>query len=250
MKVSFLVPLALFAALAGLLYAGLERNPGVVSSPLVGRPLPAFALPGVQRGELRSDALGDSPSLLNVWASWCVACRAEHPLLLRLARSGEAPIYGLNYKDEREDAVQWLNRFGDPYRRSGHDRDGKVGLDLGVYGVPETFVIDREGRIAHKHVGPIAEEDWEETIRPLLRRICSARRRASRETARPASASVRWPESIDAGSTPRGRIGDRSRRPAWRTCRICPARILSYVFQIVIRFLGLIWRRPVGGNPG
>ena len=148
MKVSFLVPLALFAALAGLLYAGLERNPGVVSSPLVGRPLPAFALPGVQRGELRSDALGDSPSLLNVWASWCVACRAEHPLLLRLARSGEAPIYGLNYKDEREDAVQWLNRFGDPYRRSGHDRDGKVGLDLGVYGVPETFVIDREGRIA------------------------------------------------------------------------------------------------------
>ena len=171
MKVSFLVPLALFAALAGLLYTGLQRNPGVVSSPLVGRPLPAFTLPGVKRGELRSDALGDSPSLLNVWASWCAACRAEHPLLLRLARSGEVPIYGLNYKDEREDAVRWLERFEDPYRLSGHDLDGKVGLELGVYGVPETFVIDREGRIAHKHIGPIAEKDWEETIRPLLRRL-------------------------------------------------------------------------------
>ena len=171
MRVSFLVPLALFAALAGLLYTGLQRDPGVVASPLVGRPLPAFALPGVPRGELRSDEFGEAPSLLNVWASWCAACRAEHPLLLRLAASGEVPIYGLNYKDERADAKKWLDRFGDPYRRSGHDLDGKVGLDLGVYGVPETFVIDREGRIAHKHIGPIAEKDWEETIRPLLRRL-------------------------------------------------------------------------------
>ena len=171
MKVSFLVPLALFAALAGLLYAGLQRDPGVVASPLVGRPLPGFALPGLPRGELRSDDLGEAPSLLNVWASWCAACRAEHPLFLRLAASGEVPIYGLNYKDERADAMQWLDRFGDPYRLSGHDLDGKVGLDLGVYGVPETFVIDREGRIAHKHIGPITERDWEETIRPLLLRL-------------------------------------------------------------------------------
>jgi len=170
-KVSFLVPLALFAALAGLLYAGLERDPGVVASPLLGRPLPDFALPGLPHGELRSDDLGEAPSLLNVWASWCAACRAEHPLFLRLATSGEVPIYGLNYKDERADAMWWLDRFGDPYRRSGHDLDGKVGLDLGVYGVPETFVIDREGRIAHKHIGPISEEDWEETIRPILLRL-------------------------------------------------------------------------------
>ena len=97
--------------------------------------------------------------------------RAEHRLFLELAAGGEVPIYGLNYKDERADAVEWLRRLGDPYRTSGHDREGKVGLDLGVYGVPETFIIDRRGRIAYKHVGPIAEKDWEETIRPLLRRL-------------------------------------------------------------------------------
>ncbi len=173
MKVSFLVPLALFAALGGLLYSGLQRNPSVVSSPLVGRALPTFDLSGVRNAnrKLRSEDFRGEPAVLNVWASWCAACRAEHPLLLRLAKSGEVPIYGLNYKDERGDAVQWLDRFGDPYRRSGHDRAGRVGLDLGVYGVPETFVIDRDGRIAHKHIGPIAAKDWEETIRPLLRRL-------------------------------------------------------------------------------
>ena len=172
MKLSFLVPLAVFAALAGLLYAGLDRDPGAVPSPLVGRPIPSFVLPAVRdtSREIRAEDLGKAgPSLLNVWASWCAACRAEHPILL--AVSGEAPIYGLNYKDERGDAIGWLDRFGDPYRRSGHDREGKVGLDLGVYGVPETFVVDRGGRIVHKHVGPLAWEDWEETIRPLLRRL-------------------------------------------------------------------------------
>ena len=172
MKLSLLAPLAVFAALAGLLYAGLERDPSAVPSPLVGRPLPAFVLPAVRGAEdgLRSEDLGEEgPALLNVWASWCAACQDEHPLLL--AVSGEAPIYGLNYKDERRDAVEWLDRFGDPYRRSGHDREGRVGLDLGVYGVPETFVVDRGGRIVHKHVGPLAAKDWEETIRPLLRRL-------------------------------------------------------------------------------
>ena len=171
MKVPFLIPLALFVALAGLLYVGLERNPGLVASPLVGRTIPAFVLPGVRGDGLRSEMLAGEPSLLNVWASWCAACRVEHPLLLRIAAGGEVPVYGLNYKDERADALEWLRRLGDPYRSSGHDREGKVGLDLGVYGVPETFVIDGDGRIAHKHVGPIAERDWEGTIRPLLRRL-------------------------------------------------------------------------------
>ena len=170
-RVSFLVPLALFIALAGLLYIGLQRDPSLVSSPLVGRTIPAFALPGVRGDGLRSEMLAGRPSLLNVWASWCAACRAEHPLLLEIAASGEGPLYGLNYKDERADALDWLRRLGDPYRSSGHDREGRVGLDLGVYGVPETFVIDGEGRIAHKHVGPIAESDWDRTIRPLLRRL-------------------------------------------------------------------------------
>ena len=171
MKLSFLVPLAVFAALAGLLYTGLQRDPGLVASPLVGRSVPGFELPTVRGGKLDSKAFRDEPVLLNVWASWCVACQAEHPLLLRISETGDVPIYGLNYKDEREDAVRWLDRLGDPYRSSGHDREGRVGLDLGVYGVPETFVIDREGRIAHKHIGPIADKDWEETIRPLLHRL-------------------------------------------------------------------------------
>ena len=171
MKLSFLVPLALFAAMAGLLYTGLHRDPGVVASPLVGRSLPEFELPAVRGGELRSEVLGKGPSLLNVWASWCAACRAEHPLLLRVSRGGEVPLYGLNYKDERRDAIRWLDQFGDPYRLSGHDPEGSVGLELGVYGVPETFVIDRMGRIAHKHVGPIAEKDWDTTIAPLLARL-------------------------------------------------------------------------------
>ena len=172
MKLSLLAPLIVFAALAGLLYTGLERDPSEVPSPLVGRPLPAFVLSAVRdaKGEVRSEDIGkEGPALLNVWASWCAACRAEHPLLL--AVSEETPIYGLNYKDERRDAVRWLDRFGDPYRRSGHDREGEAGLDLGVYGVPETFVVDRGGRIVHKHVGPLAVKDWEETIRPLLRRL-------------------------------------------------------------------------------
>ena len=171
MKPSLLVPLALFAVLAGLLYSGLQRDPGLVSSPLVGRSLPAFTLPGVRGGELRSEVLGEEPTLLNVWASWCAACQAEHPLLLRLAADGEVPIYGLNYKDERADALRWLARLGDPYRMSGHDRDGKVGLDLGVYGVPETFVLDRRGRIAYKHIGPVSDRDWEQTIGPMLKRL-------------------------------------------------------------------------------
>ena len=171
MKVAFVAPLAVFAALAGLLYIGLERDPSTVPSPLVGRPLPAFALPAVRDAarEIGSEDVGKGPSLLNVWASWCAACRSEHPLLMAVA--GEVPIYGLNYKDERKNAVQWLDRFGDPYRGSGHDREGEVGLDLGVYGVPETFVVDRGGRIVHKHIGPLAPEDWEETIHPLLRRL-------------------------------------------------------------------------------
>ena len=171
MKVSFAVPLLVFAAMAGLLLVGLHRDPGLVASPLLGGRLPGFTLSEVRdpASELRSRDLEGEPALLNVWASWCGACLAEHPLLMSVA--GEVPIYGLNYKDERTDALQWLARHGNPYRRSGHDREGRVGLDLGVYGVPETFVVDREGRIVHKHTGPISTRDWEETIRPLLRRL-------------------------------------------------------------------------------
>ena len=171
MKISYLVPLAVFAALAGLLFIGLQREPGKVPSPLVGQPLPEFVLPAVEDPDrtLASGDLEGEPLVLNVWASWCTACRTEHPLLV--AARNEAPIFGLNYKDDRDDALAWLERFGDPYRTSGYDRDGKVGLDLGVYGVPETFIVDRSGRIAHKHIGPLTARDWTETVRPLLRRL-------------------------------------------------------------------------------
>ena len=171
MKVSFAAPLVVFAAMAGLLFIGLHRDPGLVASPLVDKPLPDFALPEVRdpSREFRSEELTGEPALLNVWASWCAACLAEHPLLMSVA--DEVPIYGLNYKDKRADAVQWLERHGNPYVRSGHDLKGKVGLDLGVYGVPETFVIDRNGRIVHKHTGPISVREWANTFRPLLRRL-------------------------------------------------------------------------------
>ena len=171
MKLSFAAPLVVFAAMAGLLFAGLHRDPGLVASPLVDKPLPGFALSEVRdpARELRSDEIKGEPALLNVWASWCVACLAEHPLLMSIA--DEVPIYGLNYKDERTDAVRWLGRHGNPYVRSGHDPKGKVGLDLGVYGVPETFVVNRNGRIVHKHTGPLSVRDWEETLRPLFRRL-------------------------------------------------------------------------------
>lgn len=174
MKLSFAAPLVVFAAMAGLLFFGLHRDPGLVASPLLDEPLPDFVMSEVRDPDsrFRSDELTGEPALLNVWASWCPPCLAEHPLLMSIA--DEVRVYGLNYKDERADAVQWLERHGDPYTRSGHDLEGKVALDLGVYGVPETFVIDRNGRIMHKHTGPISVKEWEHTLRPLIQRLKKA----------------------------------------------------------------------------
>ena len=113
--------------------------------------------------------------MLNVWATWCVPCRQEHPVLVGIEQRGEAVIFGLNYKDERDKAVAWLNQLGDPYRLSGFDLDGRAGIDLGVYGVPETFVVDAQGDIVHKHIGPIDEKTWKDELLPLIRRIESKR---------------------------------------------------------------------------
>jgi cytochrome c biogenesis protein CcmG/thiol:disulfide interchange protein DsbE len=157
--VRYLTPLVLFLALAALLYKGLALNPREVPSPLIGKPTPEFTLPELKdtsRQLSHSDFLG-KVSLLNVWATWCVSCRAEHPLLMQLARQGVI-IYGLDYKDSREDAKRWLQRFGDPYVANAFDADGRVGIDWGVYGTPETFVIDQHGIIRHKHIGPLTEE--------------------------------------------------------------------------------------------
>jgi cytochrome c biogenesis protein CcmG/thiol:disulfide interchange protein DsbE len=169
----FLLPLALFVVLAGFLAVGLQRDPREIPSPLIDKPAPAFALPRldtpaqtVSVQELRGQVW-----LLNVWASWCVACRQEHPLLVELGKSGQVPLYGLNYKDKREDALAWLQRHGDPYRFSLSDAEGLVGIDFGVYGVPETFVIDKKGVIRHKHIGPLTREALQDTILPLMRHL-------------------------------------------------------------------------------
>ena len=169
----YLLPLGVFVALVALLAVGLGLNPREVPSPLVGKPVPEFTLPELRDPEKslsRADLAG-RPSLLNAWATWCVECRREHPLLVEIAQSGAVPVYGLNYKDERSAALTWLERLGDPYVASGFDADGRVGIDLGVYGLPETFLVDAEGTIVHKHIGPIDRDIWEREFVPVLRRL-------------------------------------------------------------------------------
>ncbi len=167
------LPLAVFAALAILLGLGLQLNPREVPSPLVNQPAPAFSLPDLHQPErTRSpEALRGQVWLLNVWASWCTSCRLEHAVLVDLARGAEVPIYGLNYKDRRDEALAWLLRFGDPYQATAFDPKGLVGLDYGVYGTPETFVIDQQGVIRHRQVGPLTVDVLESTILPLVRRL-------------------------------------------------------------------------------
>ncbi len=169
----YLVPLVIFLVLVGFLAVGLRLNPREVPSPLIDRSAPAFNLPSVRDPE-RTVGLADlkqQVSLFNVWASWCVSCRQEHPLLVELSRRDVVPIYGLNYKDSRSDALRWLNSLGDPYQASAFDEDGRVGIDWGVYGVPETFVVDRNGIIRHKHTGPISVDDWKNTLLPMIRQL-------------------------------------------------------------------------------
>ena len=166
----YLLPLGIFVALVLLLGVGLSLNPREVPSPLIGKPAPAFQLPQLHQPEktLSSRELQGKVWVLNVWASWCVACREEHPVLADFARSGIAPVYGLNYKDQRNDAVAWLKRFGDPYQASMFDADGRVGIDYGVYGVPETYVIDRQGVIRYKRIGPVTPTILKDKIVPLI----------------------------------------------------------------------------------
>lgn len=171
----YLAPLGLLLILLGLFWFGLGGNPSLVPSPLIGKPLPAFELPDLAQPERswRSAELGGRPALINVWASWCVECRHEHPLLLELARDARFPVYGLNYKDQRDDALAWLERFGDPYRASLHDLHGRAGLELGVYGVPETFVIDAAGVIRYKKIGALDAAEVQRELLPLLERLAA-----------------------------------------------------------------------------
>jgi cytochrome c biogenesis protein CcmG/thiol:disulfide interchange protein DsbE len=167
------VAILLFVVLVGFLARGLFLNPREVPSPFIGKPAPAFTLPTVAdpSRSIGTEQMRDRVALVNVWASWCVSCRAEHPLLVDLARRGVVPIYGLNYKDTRVDAQRWLASLGNPYTASAFDEDGRVGIEWGVYGVPETFVVDRQGIIRHKHTGPITEEVWEKTLWPKIQEL-------------------------------------------------------------------------------
>lgn len=167
----YAVPLGIFLLLVLLLGVGLTLNPRLVPSPLVDKPLPSFELTTVMDPELRfsNEDLRGRVSLLNVWATWCIPCRDEHPVLVGIATRGEAVIYGLNYKDSREKARNWLRSLGDPYQKSGFDPTGRAGIDLGVYGVPETFIVDAEGTVVYKHIGPIDEKIWREQLQPRVK---------------------------------------------------------------------------------
>jgi cytochrome c biogenesis protein CcmG/thiol:disulfide interchange protein DsbE len=172
-RVLLFVPPIAFVGLVIAFTLSLDRDPSRLPSTLVGKPVPEFSLPPVQGralGLASADLKGDV-SLVNVFASWCVACREEHPLLMRMSAQGTVPIHGLNYKDKPDDAARWLDTMGDPYARTGADREGRVAIDWGVYGVPETYVIDREGRIAFKQIGPITPEILEHTILPIIARL-------------------------------------------------------------------------------
>lgn len=171
-----LLPLAIFVAVLALLGVGLTGNPRELPSALIDKPAPAFRLttlatPLAPERTLGSAELRGQVWVLNVWASWCTACRLEHPLLVEFARTNTVPIYGLNYKDAPADAQRWLANFGDPYQHSFSDRDGRVGMDFGVYGAPETYVIDAAGRVRFKHVGALTPEVLQEQIVPLVRRL-------------------------------------------------------------------------------
>tara|TARA_Y100001936_G_C16069231_1_gene669409 strand:- start:1277 stop:1801 length:525 start_codon:yes stop_codon:yes gene_type:complete len=171
--IRYLIPLIAFVILVSFLLVGLNLNPRKIPSPLIGKQAPVFNLQQLHEPEnffKSKDNLG-KVWLLNVWASWCASCRDEHPLLVQLAKSNVVPIYGLNYKDKRDLAMQWLDRLGDPYTKSIMDPEGRVGMEYGVYGVPETYVIDKSGIIQYKQIGPVTVEILEKTIMPLVKEL-------------------------------------------------------------------------------
>ena len=172
-RLVLMLPVAVFAAVALALSWGLNDNDDSLPSTLIGKPIPEFDLPpveGRQTGFSSAD-LRDQVSIVNVWASWCVPCRVEMPLLNELAEDGIVPIYGINFKDDAVEALAFLEELGDPYTRIGADQSGRVAIDWGVYGLPETFVVDADGRIAYKHVGPFDRTSLEEDILSVVRRL-------------------------------------------------------------------------------
>jgi cytochrome c biogenesis protein CcmG, thiol:disulfide interchange protein DsbE len=171
--VRYLIPLGVFLVLVIFLAIGLRRDPSKLPSALIDKPAPAFRLPQLKdpAKTFSAEEMRGKVWMMNVWASWCMACREEHPYLSGYAKEGAIPIYGLNYKDQSEDALAWLQELGDPYVLSAVDLDGRVGIDYGVYGAPETYLIDKSGNIRHKHVGPVTPEVWNKEFLPLVQEL-------------------------------------------------------------------------------
>lgn len=172
MRLKVLLPLLVFALIAGALYAGLSLRPREIPSALIGKPVPSFELPPVEgrsKGLATADLRTGEPSLVNVFASWCAPCRIEHPVWVELAKSKEVPIHGLNWKDQPQAAARWLETFGDPYTRTGADISGRVAIDWGVYGAPETFVVAGDGTIVCKYISVVTREMLDQKILPMLR---------------------------------------------------------------------------------
>lgn len=172
-KLLFLAPIVVFGGLAVLFWRGLGLDPSKVPSPLIDKPAPAMALPPLveSKGGIAAADFRGKVTLVNFFASWCVPCRAEHPLLMGLAGRDDFALVGVNYKDKPEDALKWLLALGDPYERIGVDADGRTAIEWGVYGVPESYLIDREGRVRFKQIGPFTEQDIAEKLIPLLREL-------------------------------------------------------------------------------
>ena len=171
-RLFYVLPILLFVVLAGYFGLGLLRDPSVLPSALIDLPAPAFSLPGLAgKPGLATADLAGSVALVNFFASWCAPCRVEHAMLMRLAAEGGVALYGIDYKDKPEDALRLLAQLGDPYRRIGVDRGGRTFIDFGAYGVPETYVIDRAGRIRYRQVGPLTQDDYDAKILPLLKQL-------------------------------------------------------------------------------
>lgn len=166
----YLLLIAGFLGLIVVFSIGLTRDPSALPSTYIDEPAPAFDLPSLKDPDRRvnNEKLTGKKSLVNIWATWCVGCRQEHPFLMDLARSGRIPIYGINWRDDRNDALRWLSQYGDPYVMSGFDADGRAGIDWGVYGAPETFLVDENGVVLHKHLGPLDAAAWQRDFEPLL----------------------------------------------------------------------------------
>ena len=171
--IRYLLPLVLFIGLVILFIFGLQNDPRHVPSPLIDKPAPTFNLPTLHRPDksIHIEDLKGKVSLINIWASWCAACRTEHPVLVEAVNNTDLNLYGFNYKDKREDALTWLENLGNPYIESAFDAAGTTGIDYGVYGVPETFVLDKNGIIRYKHIGPINQAQLDNIIIPLIKKL-------------------------------------------------------------------------------